>query len=107
MTNNYIGSNTKYYDIKVKYINHRLGTNFTHEQLKKLKISLDLMDTINENNLSYNMNPNKLKQVSDNSIVFITQDNLFGICRNIFYKKEPVRKVHDKLTLDFLLLQLK
>lgn len=88
LTNNYIGSNTKYYDIKVKYINHRLGTNFTHEQLKKLKISLDLMDTINENNLSYNMNPNKLKQVSDNSIVFITQDNLFGICRNIFYKKD-------------------
>lgn len=88
LTNTYISPNTEKYDMKVKYINYRLGTNLTHQDLKKLKISLDLIEMIYENNLKYNINTNMLKQISDNSIAFITQDNLCAVCRNIFYKKD-------------------
>lgn len=89
LTNTYINPNNKeMYDIKIRYINYRLGTNLTHQDLKKLKISLDLVETINENNLKYNTKPNILKSISDNSIAFITQDNMCAVCRNIFFKKD-------------------
>lgn len=91
LNNRYI-NNDKYdfYDKKISYINNRLGTSLTHEDLKRLKITLDVLETINENNLGLNMELWKLKILANNCIGFITQDNVYAVCRNIYYKsKEP------------------
>lgn len=88
LNNRYIDINkTEFYNEKINYINNRIGSNFTHEQLKRLKISLDIVETIYENNLGLNAELYKLKRISEDYIGFITQDNVYAVCRNIHYDK--------------------
>lgn len=105
LNNTFIDS-TKNYQNKIDYINNRIGSNFNHMQLKQLKISLDILDTIRENNLGLNTELWKLQKVSENFIGFITQDNVYAVCRNINFNeniKAPMNfryykyKIHDIL----------
>lgn len=86
LNNRYINKDKlEFYNKKISYINNRLGTSLTHEDLKQLKITLDVLETINENNLGLNMELWKLNILSNNSIGFITQDNVYAVCRNIYH----------------------
>lgn len=77
--------NNQLYDMKLKYINDRLGTNFNHAQIKRLKISLNILELIRENNLSIFTQPWRLQCIAEKYITFITQDNVFTVSRNIDY----------------------
>lgn len=82
INNNY----SQIYNYKINYINKRLGTNLTHEDLKKLKISLNLSELIYENDLNPNIEDWKLQAISEKYICFITQDNNYAVCRNTMFK---------------------
>lgn len=88
LTNTYINNNfNQMYDYKIQYINNRLGTNFTHQDLKNLKISLNLSELLIENELPINIEDWKLRALSEKYICFITQDNSYAVCRNTMYKE--------------------
>lgn len=64
--------------IKLKYINDRLGYNFSYEELRRLKIVLNLNDLITENRINkLTRDPNIVSQLNENFIGFISIDNAF------------------------------
>lgn len=75
------------YNNKIKYINDRLGTDFTHIDLKRLKISLNILELLNENNLPILTQEWKLNAIGEKYICFITQDNAYAVCRNTQYEE--------------------
>ena len=63
---------------KLAYINDRLGTNYTYEDLKNLKIVLNLGDIIKRNGISrLTRDVNIVDQLDKNFIGFISIDNAF------------------------------
>lgn len=75
--NNYTANDTLS-DIKLNYINNRLGCNFTFEELRKLKIVLNLQDLLKSNYITkLTRNPNIVDQLDANFLGFISIDNAF------------------------------
>jgi len=63
---------------KLNYINNRLGTSYTYNNLKDLKIVLNLHEILNRNNISrYTRDINIVDQLDKNFIGFISIDNAF------------------------------
>lgn len=64
--------------IKLNYINNRLGYNFTYEELRKLKIVLNLNDILRQNNITkLTRDINIVNQLDINFLGFISIDNAF------------------------------
>ena len=117
----YLGYNKKYYNtnfyyirhtvttdselsrLKLKYINDRLGCQFTYEELQRLKIVLNLSDLLNENNITnLTREPFIVEQLDKNFIGFISIDNAFlnmrRLCdEGVVYKSIDKRYINYKI----------
>ena len=77
-------SDTNVSAIKLKYINERLGTNFSYEDLRKLKIILNLKDLLRDNGVTnLTRNANIVDQLDINFLGFLSIDNAFLNMRRI------------------------
>jgi hypothetical protein len=65
-------------NIKLKYINNRIGTNLTFQDLVDNKIVLNLGDLLGSNNIKeYTRHINLVKQLDECFLGFVSQDNAF------------------------------
>lgn len=70
--------------IKLKYINDRLGTNFSYQELRDLKIILNLYDLLNENHITeLTRDKNIVDQLNANFLGFLSIDNAFCNMRRL------------------------
>jgi len=88
LNNNWI-DNTNLNLLKLKYINERLGTNYSFQDILNLKIFLDLNKLIQMNNLELTRDPNIVNLFATNFIGFISFDNSFTNMRRVFEKGLP------------------
>lgn len=85
---------------KLSYINNRLGTELSYEDILKSKIVLNLGDLLDSNQIySYTRDPNILQQLNDNFIGFISRDNAFLNMRKV--TDNPVYKTIDKRYINY------
>ena len=91
---------TKY---KLDYINNRLGCQFTYEELRKLKIVLNLSDLLKDNYITrLTRDPGVVDQLDKNFLGFISIDNSFvnmrRLCdKGLVYKSIDKRYINYKL----------
>lgn len=94
-------SNSSMNEYKLKYINNRIGANFTYADLSSLKIFLNLYDIIRQNNLELTRYQNICDQLNDNFIGFISYDNSFcglrKVTNNELYKYIDKRYINYEL----------
>lgn len=89
--------------IKLNQINTRLGTSFDFEELRKLKIVLNLNDLLNENNITnLTRDPSIVSQLDANFMGFISIDNAFLNMRRLcdegkVYKSIDKRYINYKI----------
>ena len=77
LSHNYI-SNQELSFIKLDRLNQRLGSNFTFDDVKRLKINLNLYDLLNENQIKVlTRDPKVVQQLNDNFLGFISIDNSY------------------------------
>lgn len=87
-------------EIKLKYINNRLGQNLSYEDLINLKIVLNLNDIIKANNITkLTRDPSIVAQLDRSFIGFISKDNAFLNMRNLTPGK--VYKTIDKRWVNY------
>ena len=72
---------------KLEYINHRIGSSFTYQDLLRLKIVLNLYDVINPNRLELTRHKNVVDALDENFVGFISFDNAFCNMRKVTDKK--------------------
>lgn len=83
LNNNYI-TQDNISEIKLNYINTRLGLNFTYQDIIDNKIILNLNDILSSNNINeFTRHPNIIKQLDSSFIGFISYDNAFINMRNL------------------------
>ena len=76
--NVYTRENDPISKIKLNMISERIGYNFTFEELRRLKIVLNLHDLLNQNNINnLTRNPQIVSQLDANFLGFISIDNAF------------------------------
>ena len=91
---------------KLKYINDRLGCNFDYDELRRLKVVLNLNDLLNDNYIhTYSRSPQIVDQLDKNFIGFVSIDNAFlnmrrlcdsGLVYNSIDKRYINYKIKDK-----------
>ncbi len=82
------------YDDKIAYINNRLGTNLSINDMISLKIVLSLKNMLNENNITkYTRDPRIIDQLDRSFIGFLSLDN--GFCTMRKYDNLPVSENID------------
>ena len=90
-------------NIKLNYINNRLGTNLSFIDIRQLKIILNLLDTINENHISELTRQQSIVQQLDiNFVGFLSIDNAFVnmrrlVDKGLVYKSIDKRYINYKL----------
>lgn len=83
INNNYISDN-KLSEVKLKYINHRLGTSLTYNDILKNKILLNINDLLYSNNIQkITRDKYIIEQLNNSFIGFISEDNAFLNMRNL------------------------
>ena len=88
---------------KLNYINNRLGTSFSYEELRRLKIILNLEDLLRDNNIKdLTRNPNIVDQLDINFLGFLSIDNAFlnmrRVCdEGLVYKGIDKRYINYKI----------
>jgi len=97
---NYMISDNELSQMKLKYINNRLGLNLTYEDLFKNKIILNLYDLLRSNNITELSRDQRITDELDRSFIgFISQDNAFINMRNLRVGK--VYKSIDKRYVNY------
>ena len=76
-------TNRELAQIKVDYINQRLGLNLDISDCIKEKIVLNLKDSLDVYNLQYTRHPNIVNQLNDNFVGFLSLDSNFVNLRRI------------------------
>ena len=100
--NTYISDN-EISKFKLDYINNRLGTNLNYNDIRRLKIILNLKDVIKENRITdYTRNPSIIDQLDINFLGFLSIDNCFINMRRLVdsglvYKSIDKRYINYKL----------
>lgn len=88
---------------KLSYINNRIGTQLSYNDLKQLKISLNIMDLIKENNIQkLTRDFNIISDIDKYFIGFISIDNAFMNMRRtvgdgVVYKSIDTRYINYKI----------
>ena len=96
--NNTFITDSKLSEVKLKYINKRIGTSMTYEDLLKLKIVLNLKDLLKVNNINkLTRHEMIVDQLDESFIGFISQDNAFVNMRNL---REG--KVHKSIDMRYI-----
>lgn len=89
-------------EYKLNYINNRIGSNFSYEDILSLKIFLNLYDVLNQNNLDLTRYKNITDQLDIFFIGFISYDNSFANMRKVtdkeLYKSVNKRYINYNLT---------
>ena len=75
--------NSETNEAKLAYINNRIGSRFTIEDLYKVKIFLNLFDIINQNKLELTRSQNIVRDLDYNFIGFISYDNSYCGLRKV------------------------
>lgn len=84
-------------NIKLQYINNRLGTSLSFNDILNLKIILNLKDLLYSNNItSYTRNDNIINQLNNNFVGFITMDNAFINMRNIYNSSNLYHSINKR-----------
>lgn len=87
-------------DIKLKYINKRLGLNLSYQDLLDNKIVLNLYDLLNTNRIyNYSRHKNIVDQLDESFLGFISYDNGFINMRNL--NKGNVYHTIDKRYINY------
>ena len=102
LKNTYI-SNHDYNITKLQYINSRIGSNFTFNDLLNLKIVLNLYDVINQNRLELTRDPKICNALDCNFIGFISYDNAYCTMRRICPEGQLYKTI-DKRYINYNLL---
>ena len=87
---------------KLKYFNDRIGTNLSYDELRDLKIVLNLGDIFKTNQLENTRNPNIMKELDQYFLGFLSIDNAFlnmrrTIDEGIVYKGIDKRYINYKV----------
>lgn len=99
LSNKYV-EECKLSDSKLKYINDRMGSNLTYDDLSKLKIVLNLYDLLNSNNITtYTREQNIVNEFDRSFMGFISLDNAFVNLRNL--RSGKVIKKLDKRYMNY------
>jgi hypothetical protein len=89
--------------IKAQYVSNRIGYNFTYDELRKLKIILNLKDLMNDNNIvDTTRDQNIIDQLDINFVGFLSIDNAFLNMRRVC-EKGYVYKSIDKRYINYKL----
>ena len=84
IANNYVTPN----DVKLYYINNRLGLNLSYQDLLDDKIVLNLWDLLDSNHITeYTRYENAIDELDRNSIGFLSIDNSYVTLKNLMYGK--------------------
>lgn len=87
--------------VKLKYINKRLGTSLNYDDILKNKIVLNLLDLLDTNNIDkYTRSYNIICELSKSFIGFISTDNAFINLRNLRKDKIPIKSI-DKRYINY------
>ena len=103
VVNNLTTSNTEISNIKLKYINDRIGSHFTFDDLRELKIVLNLNDVLKDNYIQeLTRDSNIVNQLDINFLGFLSIDNAFlnmrRVCdEGLVYKSIDKRYINYKL----------
>lgn len=96
LNNNYITIN-ELSDIKLKYINHRLGLNLAYQDLLDNKIILNLYDLLASNNITtLTRAQNIADQLNESFIGFISFDNAYINMRNLRSKGQVYKSIDKR-----------
>lgn len=99
--NNFISEN-KLSELKLKYINNRIGTNLSYQDCMNLKIVLNLEDLLTSNNIkSITRHVNIVKQLNSYFIGFISRTNSSINMRNLVDGKNKVYDNIDKRYVNY------
>ena len=81
LRNNWINPKYEWNKFKLDYINNRIGSAFTYEDILKLKMFLNLYDVLNQNKLDLTRDPRVTDALNQHFIGFISYDNSYSILR--------------------------
>jgi len=105
--NNTRTSNTELSKIKLDYINNRLGTNYNYNDLRQLKIVLNLYDLLNENSISnLTRDPAIVESLNNNFMGFLSIDNSYLNMRRLC-KEGLVHESIDKRYINYQIFSKK
>lgn len=76
-------SNNSWNQMKINYINNRIGSNFQIQHLLSLKIFLNLYDILNQNRLKATRHQMITDALNEHFVGFISYDNSYSILRKI------------------------
>ena len=86
---------------KLNYINNRIGTNLNFEDIKKLKIVLNLYDILKSNNINnLSRDKNIVDQLDSNFLGFISIDNAFLNMRRLCDEGKLIKSI-DKRYINY------
>lgn len=87
--------------IKLDYINNRIGTNLTYQDLNNLKIILSLNDLLNTNHINtYTRDSRIIEQLDINFMGFLSIDNAFLNMRRICDEGNLIKSI-DKRYINY------
>ena len=88
--------------VKLRYINNRIGSNFSYDDLIRLKIVLNLNDVIDRNKLKPTRNINIINDLDQSFIGFISIDNAFINMRKLVQDGKVYKSI-DKRYINYSL----
>lgn len=89
-------------EMKLEYINNRIGSNFTYADLASVKIFLNLYDIIKPNNLELTRHEMICNSLDENFIGFISYDNSYCGMRKV--TDEQLYKTLNKRYINYALI---
>lgn len=96
--NPYFVTQNELTDLKLKYINDRLGTQLTYKDCADNRIVLNIMDLLNGNNINYYSRPQQaMEQLNNYFIGFMTRSCSMVNMRNLVFGKETNKNFHPSM----------
>lgn len=84
LLNNIFISQNKISELKLKYINKRLGIKLTYDDCINNKICLNILDVLNVNHITeYTRDPRVIQALNDYFLGFISYDNSYINCKRL------------------------
>jgi hypothetical protein len=96
-------TDNKFSQMKLKYINERIGSNFSYNDILSLKIFINLYDVINYNKLQLNRDQRICNQLNNSFIGFISYDNSFATLRRVLFTRNLDKSI-DKRYINYNLI---
>ena len=96
LNNNFI-TEGRLSEVKLKYINNRLGSNLNYDDLLNLKIVLNLYDLLSTNNIQdLSRDQRIVEQLNSSFLGFISQDNAFVNMRRLVAEDKVAKSISKR-----------